>query len=94
MKLSWRRRRALKKRLPLLETRQGTHGDFARNAAFSQRMKWLLREFDYLELHPVHREALDMIALKISRILSGHAKFKGHWEDIVGYGKLGEEICD
>jgi hypothetical protein len=44
-------------------------------------------------LIPVHREALDMIALKLSRILSGQANFKDHWDDIAGYAKLGSEAC-
>ena len=78
----------------LLNNRQSTHGDFAKNAQVSQDIKTIMRAAGYLQLDPVHIEALDMIALKISRTLSGHSKFKGHWEDIVGYGKLGEEICD
>jgi hypothetical protein len=39
-------------------------------------------------------EALDMIALKLSRILSGQANFKDHWDDIAGYAKLGAEACE
>jgi hypothetical protein len=35
-----------------------------------------------------------MIALKLSRILSGQANFKDHWNDIAGYAKLGSEACD
>ena len=59
---------------PLLVERQKTHGDFASNA------KQLPRDQGYLhsgegaaDFNPAHREALDMIALKLSRILSGQA---------------------
>ena len=35
-----------------------------------------------------------MIALKLSRILSGQANFKDHWDDISGYAKLASEACE
>lgn len=34
------------------------------------------------------KEALDMICLKMSRILSGKANTKDHWTDIAGYATL------
>jgi hypothetical protein len=34
------------------------------------------------------REALDMMASKIARIVSGDHQFKDHWIDIVGYATL------
>lgn len=83
------------RRPPLLERRQSTHGDFALNAEISQNLK---REFEkleqYVQLSDIHRECLDMIALKLSRILSGNAEFKDHWDDIAGYAQLGAEACD
>ncbi len=78
----------------LLKKRETTHGDFAKNAQVSQDIKTIMRAAGYLELDPVHIEALDMIALKISRIVSGKAEVADHWADISGYAKLGEEICD
>lgn len=79
----------------LLEERQKTHGDFGANARISQHLKAVF-ECDgcYENLIPIHREALDMIALKLSRILSGQANFKDHWDDIAGYAKLGSEACE
>lgn len=88
----------------LLQEREKTHGSFAFNAAISQALKKLYRtphligpqiyeDSRYIELCAVHREALDMIALKLSRILSGQADFRGHWDDIAGYAKLGSEAC-
>ena len=78
---------------PILIERQKTHGSFELNADISQQLKYI---FDsYLQgAKPVHREALDMIALKLSRILSGQANFKDHWDDIAGYAKLGAEACE
>lgn len=42
-------------------------------------------------MNPVHREALDMMACKISRILSGQSGFEDHWADIEGYARLARE---
>lgn len=40
-----------------------------------------------------HREALDMIACKLSRILSGQSNFHDHWLDISGYAELARKAC-
>lgn len=80
---------------PLLQERVKTHGSFVHNANISQAIKTIMhRPFNAYVMSDVHREALDMIALKLSRILSGQANFKDHWADIAGYAKLGEEACD
>ena len=41
-----------------------------------------------LHLAPDQMLALDMIAVKISRILSGNPSHKDSWVDIAGYAKL------
>lgn len=79
---------------PLLQERQKTHGSFKQNAELSQAMKLAFRHGGVTPQKAEHREALDMIALKISRILSGQAHYKDHWDDIAGYAKLGAEACD
>jgi hypothetical protein len=76
--------------LELLRERQQTHGEFGVTAGISQALK---REFAKAELSDVHRECLDMIAVKISRILAGDARYRDHWDDIAGYAKLGSEAC-
>jgi hypothetical protein len=77
----------------LIKERQNTHGDFRSNANISQMLKFVFRtQPSYM--NDRQKEALDMIALKLSRILSGHANFKDHWDDIAGYAKLGSEACD
>ena len=77
----------------LLEERAETHGSFENNARISQALKRLFNHEDPVYTD-VQREALDMIALKLSRILSGHAYFKDHWDDIAGYAKLVSESLE
>ena len=87
---------AAAQRDPLLREREKTHGDFRSNAAISQSLKHIFARNTTKvaeDLCPVHREALDMIALKLSRILSGQADFRDHWDDIAGYAKLASEVC-
>ena len=80
---------------PLLTERESTHGSFAVNARVSQELKAIIyKSGAYDILSNVHRESLDMICLKISRVLSGQANHKDHWDDIAGYAKLGAEACD
>jgi hypothetical protein len=81
-------------RLPLLEEREHTHGSFEDNAIISQSLKSAFRSTPkWSKLTEIEREAMDMIACKFSRILSGKSMQKQHWEDIVGYAKLIEEKC-
>lgn len=78
--------------IQLTQERQLTHGDFDQNAAVSQDIKIILRNCDTWDsLTPAQREALDMIALKISRIMSGKANHKDHWDDIQGYAELAKK---
>lgn len=78
----------------LLTSRGSTHGSFELNADISQKTKRLWREAPgYSALHPVHREALDVIALKVSRILSGRPYEPDHWADIGGYARLAERVA-
>lgn len=79
----------------LLQEREKTHGSFKQNALISQCLKQTFQQDGhYKDLCNEHAEALDMIALKLSRILSGQANFKDHWDDIAGYAKLASEACD
>lgn len=75
--------------IALLHARNATHGDFAQNAAISQAFKALMYTTPgWKNLSPVQRESLEMISLKLSRILSGKASVSDHWDDIAGYAKL------
>jgi len=77
----------------LLMEREETHGRFSMNAEISQGLKAAFRAHRYSELPPAQREALDMIALKVSRILSGQGHYADHWDDVAGYAQLGSEAC-
>ena len=73
----------------LLCERAATHGDYADNAHIMQALKRLFREqAGWLKLSDVQRESLDMIALKIGRILTGNPNERDAWRDLCGYAKL------
>ena len=75
--------------------RQQTHGDYTETARLAQELKETLRAgFAYGDLSSSHREALDLIATKLARILSGNPREPDHWRDIAGYARLAELTCD
>lgn len=73
----------------LVAERGSTHGDWLENAEIIQATKrlWQTRP-GWANLHPHERETLDMIAVKVGRILAGDPHFEDHWRDICGYAKL------
>lgn len=73
----------------LLSERGTTHGRFVDNATTGQALRDLFRQSPHwADMDPVCREALDMMACKMSRILSGQATFADHWLDCAGYSTL------
>jgi len=78
----------------ILDARAKTHGSFAENARISQALKAVMESGSYEKLPDTHREALDMIALKLSRILSGQHNYRDHFDDIAGYATLVAEELD
>lgn len=82
------------RRDPLLVEREQTHGDFRITAQVAQQLKASFRTIHYQGLSAMHREALDMIATKLARILSGNPNEPDHWLDLAGYAKLGMEYCE
>ena len=78
----------------LLKERSSVHGDAKLQFIFSRFFK---KEFsEYLNPtrfknesdYDMALETLDMIAVKLSRILAGQPDFKDHWDDIAGYAKI------
>jgi hypothetical protein len=62
---------------------------YAELAAMSQRLKRDLRTSPNWPTLPADvRESLEMIQLKIARILCGDPEYKDNWHDIIGYAKL------
>lgn len=79
----------------LLSERQTTHGDFRDNAHNGQALRELFRSSPrWSGMHEIHREALDQIAGKLGRILSGQATFADHWKDVSGYSTLAQIACE
>lgn len=79
-----------------LEQRGSTHGDFGENAHVALGVRAIMRGAgNWKSLKPQQQLALDEIALKVARIVSGGAPadFKEPWHDIQGYAKLGENAC-
>jgi hypothetical protein len=71
----------------ILDARAKTHGSFEANAQMSQAIKELIATGD-VSLTDTQREAIDMIALKLSRIATGNPNVRDHWADIAGYATL------
>ena len=81
-------------REPILVEREKTHGSFSENAKAAQDMKDVFIKHGYGTFRPEYREAMDLIATKFGRILSGGPNHKEHWLDAAGYCKLAMEACD
>jgi DNA-directed RNA polymerase subunit RPC12/RpoP len=72
-----------------LEKRHETYGSFDNQACMSQDLKATMGlGVNWKDLPDTHREVLEMIALKISRILTGDYNDYDTWHDIIGYAKL------
>lgn len=75
-----------------LKARGKTHGDFTDNANIAQQIKEALKSGpNWPELDSVKKEALEVIASKMARIVSGNADEPDHFHDIAGYATLAEE---
>jgi hypothetical protein len=76
----------------ILEHRRTTHGDFTDDADLAQGLKSLMRQSkNWDNLRSFQAEALDNMATKIARILSGDPNFPDHWRDLQGFPRLVEE---
>lgn len=74
----------------LTQERGKTHGDWSHQAKCAQALKCVIMENDRWAMAAGRREALEMIAVKMSRILCGDAAEPDHWNDIQGYAELGK----
>lgn len=76
----------------LIATRRGTHGDWQVQSAIEQAVKDRLRAGPcWPMMLPAQRAAVEMIAVKLSRIVSGNPNEPDHWDDIAGYARLGKQ---
>lgn len=75
----------------IVAERQATHGKFSDNARVVQAIKHAIRSgVNWDDLSFRQREALDQIAVKMARIVSGDPDHPDHWLDIKGAAHLGE----
>lgn len=80
----------------LLDTRQPVYGDFTETYRISDNIKKSMMDSpNWNKLRPEQREALNMLAVKIARILGGDPDYLDNWVDVGGYARLVEKtICD
>ena len=79
----------------IINEREGTHGSFEIVSFVASGIKSCYRAgANYDNLTIAQREALDMIAVKLSRIVCGNGKHEDHWDDIGGYAELGSRSCN
>lgn len=74
-----------------LEQRGTRYGKFENHADISQVIKTAMKSGNWYSLAPDQKEALDMIAHKIARILNGDPNYIDSWHDIAGYATLVEK---
>lgn len=75
--------------MQLLEERKKTHGDYAVTANVAQKLKAMIRNSpSYPDMTQKQCESLDMIAVKLARIMCGDPHEPDHFRDIAGYALL------
>lgn len=73
----------------LLSAKEVTHGNYVQLCYISRGIKAQLHASPSWEMMDVDvKESLEMIAVKIARILNGDSKHLDHWDDIAGYAEL------
>lgn len=75
----------------ILDKRAEQYGTFVRNANIAIKLKQVIHNAmvrENTQLYPDQLQALDMIATKIGRILTGNPSHLDSWMDIAGYATL------
>jgi len=74
-----------------LQERGDRYGVFAQHAQITQDLKTTMHNtLNWVTLHKDQKEALEMVAHKIGRILNGDPDYIDSWTDIIGYTRLVE----
>lgn len=72
-----------------LTERGARYGVFTGHAKITQDLKYTMRKHvGWSNLMDDQKEALEMVAHKIGRILNGDPNYDDSWVDIAGYAKL------
>lgn len=73
----------------ILHERGNRYGEFTTHAGLSQAIKTAMWSHDgWLDLSAAQREALEMVAHKVARIINGNPDYADSWVDIAGYAQL------
>lgn len=73
----------------VIDSREGSHGPYREQAQFAQILKgWFRRHKNWNDLPGEQKESIEMICVKLSRIMSGKTVEADHWLDISGYAML------
>lgn len=78
-----------------LAERGSRYGSFTGHAKITQNIKRAMQDSpNWEKLDDDQREALEMTAHKIGRILNGDPNYADSWHDIIGYTRLVEARLD
>lgn len=78
-----------------LAERGQRYGNFANHAQITQNIKRAMQDSpNWAKLADDQKEALEMTAHKIGRILNGDPNYADSWHDIIGYTRLVEARLD
>lgn len=74
----------------ILSQRRQVYGPFLRQAQIACDLKGIMWSYTAWveQLAPDQREALEMIQVKVARILNGDPNHADNWRDIEGYARL------
>lgn len=72
-----------------LKQRGAQYGDFLMDARICQDIKRVVTSMEgWHRLADDQKQALELIIVKIARILNGNPDYKDNWWDIMGYARL------
>lgn len=75
-----------------LQERGNRYGEFKGHARITQNIKRAMVDSpNWAGLSDDKKEALEMVAHKMGRILNGDPEYADSWHDIIGYSKLVED---
>jgi hypothetical protein len=81
--------------MQLLQERAKTHGDYELTAKVAQKIKAMIRNSpSYPDMNERQCESIEMIALKLARVMCGNPHEPDHWKDIAGYALLAVKGAD
>lgn len=74
----------------MLTKKEKTHGLYKETASLSQAIKDVMKSGkNWNNMTDPQKESLEMIALKLARILNGNKDHRDHWDGVAGYAALG-----